>query len=72
MVWRMQVIIFSVLPFISIQICLQAGNLPLTILALLIAFVHIITHVLADKCEIQLSYAIGVAQPTSINLALNK
>ena len=23
---------------------------------------------LADKCEIQLSYAIGVAQPTSINI----
>ena len=23
---------------------------------------------LADKCEIQLSYAIGVAQPTSINV----
>ena len=29
---------------------------------------NIVTAGLADKCEIQLSYAIGVAQPTSINV----
>lgn len=29
---------------------------------------NIVAAGLADKCEIQLSYAIGVAQPTSINV----
>ena len=29
---------------------------------------NLVAAVLADKCEIQLSYAIGVAQPTSINV----
>ena len=29
---------------------------------------NIVAAGLAEKCEIQLSYAIGVAQPTSINV----
>ena len=29
---------------------------------------HVVAAGLADKCEIQLSYAIGVAEPTSINV----
>ena len=29
---------------------------------------NIVAAGLADKCEIQLSYAIGVAQPTSVNV----